>query len=93
MIPREFQWKDVAYRGAVVPLVRERGRPDIAHAVSYFDDDHRILWVRIWWAPGTPDYEKPLVLERCTAALREWRGLGGYEPRIVAARRAAPEKI
>lgn len=87
MCPKEFEWKDTEYRGAVVPLVREVGRGSVLHASSYFDDKKRILWVGIWWIAETPDSEKSRILERCTEALREWKGLRGYEPRVITARK------
>lgn len=91
MCPREFDWKDVEYRGAVVPLVREVGRPDVAEATAHFDEARRILWVGLRWAPGTPEYERPAIVERCSMALRQWRGLGAFEPRVVTAGRRRGE--
>lgn len=83
MSSRDFRWQDVEYRGAVAPLVREVGRPDVADAAVHFDEARRVLWVGIRWAPGTPEYERPAILERCRAALRDWRGLRGFEPRVT----------
>jgi hypothetical protein len=78
-----MQWKETESRGAVVPLLREVGRPDVAHVSVWFDDEQRVLWSGIRWAPGTPAYERPGVAQRCVEALREWKGLGDYEPRVV----------
>jgi hypothetical protein len=92
MCPRDFQWSETEYRGAVIPLVREVGRPDVAHVAVHFDDGRRILWVGIWWAPGTPEYERPAILARCAEALRGWKGLRGYEARVVTSRRPYPSR-
>lgn len=77
--------------------MREVGKPDVAHVSAWFDDAERVLWVAIGWAPGTPDYERPAVAQRCVEALREWKGLGDYELRVVtspaADRAGLPVKV
>jgi hypothetical protein len=81
---RELDWKDAESRGAVVPLLREVGRPDVAQVAVHFDDARRILWVVLRWAPGTPEYERPAIRQKCAEALRGWKGLGSYRVRLVS---------
>lgn len=68
-------------------LIREVGGASIWQALPRFDDRRRELCVEIWWADGVSEGEKGLLLERCTEELRKWKGLAGYEARVVSASR------